>query len=124
MDVRNVRQRLRPLTGLFGPSWGSVGPLMRVLGRVETLFGHFGPVLEPTQSLGHSRHGCQNCPATLAALHDTLGPFLGLCWALAGPLGPSWDALGPFWGCFGGRADSPDTADMDEDVSAETAISK
>ena len=60
-DVRNVRQRLRPLMILLGPSWGSVGPslglwarhgaLIGVLGCVGTLFGHLRTVLGPTQRL-------------------------------------------------------------------------
>ena len=51
IDVRNVRQRLRPLMGLLGPSWGSVGPLMGFLTCLGMLLGHFRPVLGEAPNL-------------------------------------------------------------------------
>ena len=112
-----------PLGALLSPSWAS----WAVLGLPSAIFGLFW---SPRRVSGHSQHGCQNCPATLAALHDPLGPFLGLCWALAwgprtvsghsrhgchirpatpaaahGPLiavlGPSWASVGPLMGLLG-----------------------
>ena len=65
-----------PLGALLGPSWAS----WAVFGLSSAIFGLFW---SPRRVSGHSRHGYQDCPATLAALDDPFGPFLGLCWALA-----------------------------------------
>ena len=47
------------------------------------------------------------------APHGPVGPLLGLGWALIGVLGRSGTLLCYLGLCYGGRAESPDTADTD-----------